>query len=151
MAQRDVRAGAGEESRARHKIDVEPGMHAQPLFVRETQRQRERIEMGRVVFEFGRARFDAAVVVRIAAAAHLHEQRVESRALGGIHHLPHIFLRAERRAKHPQSADVVIHRFRAVERYRARRRRQRQPEHGGDCGTQRREGGRSGSHQNHQL
>ena len=62
---------------ARHEVDVHPRVDAQAGVVGLGEDGRQRIEAGRLSLEIGGAGLEAAGEVRIAAAADLHEERVE--------------------------------------------------------------------------
>ena len=76
----DVGAARRQHRRARHQVGVEPDVHAQAGLAGRRDRVGERIERAG---EAGAARLDGAVVVGVAAAAHLEQQRVEAAARGG--------------------------------------------------------------------
>ena len=103
----DMVARRRQLRRAGHEIDVHPCMHAQPRGMCPRDRRSERIE-ARLSGQRGRTRLEAAGVVRIGAAAHLDEQRVESAVTRCCHHGVDGCRRSERRSHDPQRAHFIV-------------------------------------------
>jgi hypothetical protein len=79
-------------------------MHPDAGGVRVGEQRRQRVERRRLAREIGRARLDGAGVVGVAAAAHLHQQRVETLLLGRADERGDAGGGGQRRAKNPQRA-----------------------------------------------
>ena len=83
-------------------------MHPKSRSVRRGEHGFERIEAGRLVQELRGARLDAIVEIRVAAAAHLDEQRVE-RVIAGRNRTSDAMLSGDvkRGAQHPECANFA--------------------------------------------
>ncbi len=78
MAVHDVLARRRERDGARDQVDVDPGVDADAGGLGGVDDGRQRIEAGRLARQVCRKWLQPVTVVSVAAAPHLHEQRVES-------------------------------------------------------------------------
>jgi hypothetical protein len=99
---------------ARHEVDVDPRVHAEPRGVRRGDDVAEGIERLGLPRQIRRARLDAAAEVRVAAPAHLHEERVEPVLARGPHERRDAVGRGERGAQHPEGAHFCVRRRRGI-------------------------------------
>jgi len=104
MAVDDVFTRGRQIGGARDQVDVDPRMHAQPCGMSRFQNGFERIEGVGLPQELRRTRLHAAQVVRIAASAHLHEQRVEAVVARGAHERCDVVWCRQRSAEYPECA-----------------------------------------------
>ena len=105
---------------ARHERDVHPCVHAQSRGVRFVDHRSQRIEGRGLPREIGRARLERGRVVRVPAAAHLHQEGVEPVVVRGFDERRDRGRRRQRCSQHPQRAHLGR---RVVRRRQPRRRR----------------------------
>ena len=92
----------------RDQADVHPGVHAQAGMMAGGHGELQRIERGILPRKGRPARLESADVVRVAAAARLHEQGVEPRGLRRVDERDDGGRRCESAALDPQRANFTI-------------------------------------------
>ena len=106
-----VRARSRQFCRARDQAHVDPRVHTDALRVGERQGHGQRIERVGLCGQRCGSRLEPVVEIRVAAAADLHEQRVESSRLRGLHHRGDGGRAGQRGARDPESPHFGVRRI----------------------------------------